>query len=133
LFTFTRLRGTSEFHFPVEAIDYLFGLNAGYRILHDKSTEYGIRFRFSHISAHFVDGHFDYDTRYWRNNLTPRVYSREFVEFFPFLRYEGLRVYSGYTYLVHVTPSSLGKHIVQAGFDYFYINELLSFYTIYCI
>jgi hypothetical protein len=127
LFTYTRLRGTQEFHFPVEAIDYLFGINAGYRVLHNSSTEYGLRFRFSHISAHFVDGHFDYDTRYWRNGLTPRVYSREFLEFIPFIRYEGLRLYTGYSYLVNVTPDYLGKNIFQAGFDYFLINDLMPF------
>ena len=31
LFTFTRLRSTDNFKFPVETIDYLFGLNAGYK------------------------------------------------------------------------------------------------------
>ncbi len=30
LFTFTRLRAESEFHFPVETIDYLFGINSAY-------------------------------------------------------------------------------------------------------
>jgi hypothetical protein len=127
LFTYTRLRGTEEFHFPVEAIDYLFGLNAGYKIYYNKTDEYGLRFRFSHISAHFVDGHFDYDTRYWRNNLTPRVYSREFLEFFPYLRFEGLRLYAGYTFLINVTPEYLGKSIIQSGFDYFFNNEFLPF------
>ena len=126
LFTYTRLHGTEEFHFPVEAIDYLFGLNAGYKIS-DQNAEYGARFRFSHISAHFVDGHFDYKTNYWSNNQTPRVYSREFLEFFPYIKFSGFRLYGGYTYLIHVTPSYIGKTILQTGFDYFYANEALPF------
>jgi hypothetical protein len=126
LFTYTRLRGAGEFHFPVEAIDYLFGINSGYRIIKN-STEYGLRFRFSHISAHFVDGHFDYASGYWRDSLTPRVYSREFAEFFPFIRYNGLRLYTGYTYILNVTPDYLGRNIVQGGFDYFFINNILTF------
>jgi hypothetical protein len=126
LFTFTRLRGTGEFHFPVETIDYLFGINAGYKI-NNNDMEYGLRFRFSHISAHFVDGHFDYSTNYWRNNRTPRVYSREFLEFFPYLKITGLRLYGGYTFLIHVTPKDLGKHIFQGGFDYFWENLSLPF------
>ena len=53
-FTYTRLRGEDNFKFPVETIDYLFGLNAGYKI-NDSNKEMGVRFRFSHISAHLVD------------------------------------------------------------------------------
>lgn len=121
LFTYTRLRGEGEFHFPVEAIDYLFGINAGYKIKND-NIEYGIRFRFSHISAHFVDGKFDYRIYDWRNGDIPRVYSREFFEFFPFYRINGFRAYAGLTYLIHTTPKFIGKGIYQAGFDHYFYN-----------
>ena len=30
LFTYTLLRSQSDFHFPVDAVDYLFGVNFGY-------------------------------------------------------------------------------------------------------
>jgi hypothetical protein len=50
-FTYTRLRGEKEFHFPVETIDYLFGINAGFK-KSKPDSEYGFRFRLSHISAH---------------------------------------------------------------------------------
>lgn len=118
LFTYTRLRGTSSFHFPVETIDYLFGINTGYKIQeHDR--EYGFRFRFSHISAHLVDGAFDSAINGWRNGRRPRTYSREFFEFLPFYRINGLRFYLGFTYLVNVNPDFIGNGIYQAGFDYF--------------
>ncbi len=119
LFTFTRLRAESEFHFPVEAIDYLFGINSGYKIT-DGSTEYGLRFRLSHISAHFVDGQYDYKLNFWRNGKTATVYTREFIELFPYYRYNGIRVYAGLTYLFHRKPLDIGKGICQAGFDYYY-------------
>ncbi len=118
LFTFTRLRGEKDFHFPVEAIDYLFGLNAGYKI-EKKNLEYGARFRLSHISAHFVDGQYDYSKNIWRNGNNPRVYSREFVEFFPYYKINSFRTYLGLTYLFHVNPDFVGKGIYQLGFDYF--------------
>ncbi|MFO7446311.1 MAG: DUF1207 domain-containing protein [Ignavibacteriaceae bacterium] len=118
LFTFTRLRGEKDFHFPVEAIDYLFGVNAGYKVL-NQNDEYGFRFRLSHISAHFVDGQYDHSIDDWRNGNTPRVYSREFIEIFPYYRVDGLRVYAGLTYLFHVTPENIGKGIYQLGFDYY--------------
>jgi hypothetical protein len=118
IFTYSLLRSESDFHFPVDAIDYLFGVNAGYKIK-DEDKEYGFRFRLSHISAHFVDGHFDYSKKIWRDGRSPRVYSREFAEIFPFFKFESLRFYTGFTYIFNVAPDSLGTTIYQAGFDYY--------------
>jgi hypothetical protein len=67
LFTFTRLRSENDFHFPVETIDYLFGLNASYKKRYC-DNELGFRFRFSHISAHLVDGQFDKAANKWRDD-----------------------------------------------------------------
>jgi hypothetical protein len=125
LFTYTRLRGESNFHFPVETIDYLFGINAGYKISIDEKKECGFRFRLSHISSHLVDGAFDTGINNWRDNRNPRTYSREFIELFPYYRVCELRVYLGLTYLVHVNPDFIGKGIYQAGFDY-YANGIIN-------
>jgi len=118
-FTYSLLRSERNFHFPVDAIDYLFGVNAGYKIT-DDDKEYGFRLRLSHISAHFVDGHFDYSTNSWRDGRKPQVYSREFIELFPFVKFENLRLYTGFTYIFNITPKNLGKEIYQAGFDYYF-------------
>lgn len=128
LFTYTLLRGESNFHFPVDAVDYFFGINGSYK----KSIgnlKYGVRIRLSHISAHFVDGHYDGTNKQWRGGLNPRVYSREFFEMMPFYSYNSLRVYAGYAYLFHVEPSSIGKDNYQAGFDYFAKGFLTDYLT----
>ena len=78
MFTYTLLRGETDFHFPVDAVDYLFGVNFGYKNNFEKNKEFGARLRISHISAHFVDGHFDGSTGNWRDGQIPRVFSREF-------------------------------------------------------
>ncbi|MDP2303451.1 MAG: DUF1207 domain-containing protein [Ignavibacteria bacterium] len=121
LFTFTKLSGEGEFHFPVDAIDYLFGINFGYKTIKNEYS-YGIRFRLSHISAHFVDGHYDNPTAMWKEGRYPRVYSREFVEFFPFFQIGGFRSYIGFTHLLHVVPKSIGKQIYQMGLEYYFTN-----------
>lgn len=118
LFTYTLLRGESNFHFPVDAVDYLFGLNFGLLKLNE-SYKYGIRFRLSHISAHFVDGHFDGTSGTWKDGLNPRIYSREFIELIPFYHTANLRVYAGFTYLFHVDPTDIKKDNYKLGFDYF--------------
>jgi hypothetical protein len=125
-FTYTLLRGEKEFHFPVDAVDYLFGINFGYK-KQIGCNEFGARIRLSHISAHFVDGHFDNRTEGWRNSRSPRVYSREFIELIPYYRINNIRAYLGYTYIFHIDPSFLGKNDFQFGFDYFF-NNILSQY-----
>ncbi len=116
LFTYTLLRGESNFHFPVDAIDYLFGINFGYKMTFDES-EFGARFRLSHISAHFVDGHYDGKAQKWRDDHNPRVFSREFLEFIPFYRRGIFRFYGGFSYLFHVDPGDLGKDSYQTGME----------------
>lgn len=132
LFTYTRLRGESEFHFPVEAIDYLFGINSAIKIEKQNYT-YGIRGRISHISAHFVDGKYDFKIKDWRDGDKPRVFSREFIELFPFYEINSFRAYAGLTYIFHTSPSYLGKGIYQLGFDYFLttLSENLSPFAAY--
>ncbi len=119
LFTFTRLRSTDDFKFPVEAIDYLFGLNGGYKKKLDNCNEIGLRLRISHISAHLVDGQFDAQSQQWRQNRQPFVFSKEFIELFPYYRYNTLRAYVGFTYIFHVIPKEIKKFNLQFGFDYF--------------
>ncbi len=122
-FTFTLLRGEANFHFPVDAVDYLFGLNFGYKRQWGNS-EIGARLRISHISAHFVDGHYEGVNRRWKNNLNPRVYSREFVEIIPFYKFKNFRTYAGLTYIFSVDPVTIGKDNYHFGFEYFNDNIL---------
>lgn len=119
LFTFTRLRSTDDFKFPVETIDYLFGINAGYKKYLSDNQEYGLRFRLSHISTHLVDGQFDALSQKWREGREPFVYSKEFIELFPYYRIEYLRAYIGFTYIFHIIPKEIKKVNLQLGFDYF--------------
>lgn len=118
LFTYTRLRSAENFKFPVETIDYMFGINAGYK-KNICENEIGLRFRFSHISAHLVDGQYNEQNSEWRDNRKPFVFSKEFVELFPYYKVSSLRIYTGFTYIVHVIPSGVKSGIYQFGFDYY--------------
>jgi len=118
-FTFTRLRGEEDFHFPVDAVDYLFGVNWGIKRELPGNREWGARLRLSHISAHFVDGHYEGTKHDWRDGREPMVYSREFFEFMYYYRVKGVRVYGGVSYLFHTSPSEIEPWIFQAGADAF--------------
>jgi hypothetical protein len=106
-FTYTLLSGEKNFHFPVDAVDYLFGFNANF-VDTLNSGILSSRFRLSHISAHFVDGHFDGTLKTWKNGLSPRVYSREFLDLtIAYTPINSFRGYIGIIYLWHVDPTSL--------------------------
>lgn len=117
-FTYTKLRGEANFRFPVEAVDYLFGVNGSF-LKNCRNSAYGLRFRYAHISAHFVDGHYDSLAGKWLDARTPHVYSREFLEATPFYQTDHYRAYAGATYMLHVIPSTIKKFIVNGGFEYF--------------
>ncbi|MEW5797419.1 MAG: DUF1207 domain-containing protein [Bacteroidota bacterium] len=131
-FTYTLLRGEKNFHFPVDAVDYLFGFNTSYR----DTFELGVfttRLRLSHISAHFVDGHYDGPTGVWKDGLSPRVYSREFFDLT--VGYEPddmLRFYIGSVYLWHVDPTSIPKSLLYVGSEIHYsVTKAINLYAAY--
>lgn len=131
-FTYTLLSGEKNFHFPVDAVDYLFGFNASYV----DSLQDGVlssRLRLSHISAHFVDGHFIGSTGTWKDGLNPRVYSREFFDWtVAFAPSAEVRGYVGLYYLWHVDPTTLPQWMVYAGGEYAYpLSSILHSYAAY--
>lgn len=120
-FTYTLLRGESDFHFPVDASDYYFGINFNYR----SPTVFGSmssRLRIGHLSAHFVDGHYDNTKGEWKDSRYPIVYSREFVDAVfacePAPLNDALRGYIGGTYLFHVDPVTLAPFMAYAGLEW---------------
>lgn len=127
-FTYTRARSEANFKFPVETIDYMFGINGGFKSLSGQN-ELGTRIRISHISAHLVDGYYDAKTGRWLNDREPFVYSKEFVELIGYYRTYGIRVYAGVTYNFHKIPENIKKGIIQLGFDYFFDQLKTSTFT----
>ena len=128
-FTYTLLRGEKNFHFPVDAVDYLFGFNVNF-VDTLPSGILSSRLRLSHISAHFVDGHYNGTKGIWKDGLNPRVYSREFFDFVVgFEPHEHIRGYLGSQYLWHVDPTTLPKFISYAGGEYH--HQLITIGTVY--
>ncbi|MBN1448864.1 MAG: DUF1207 domain-containing protein [Bacteroidetes bacterium] len=117
-FTWTSLRQEKDFHFPVDAVDYLFGVNASFaRTLSDRFSA-ALRLRLSHISAHLVDGSYQKESGTWRDGQLPRVYSREYVDLIAAVEWSGLlRLYGGGQYIYHIDPATLGKWSLQSGIE----------------
>ncbi len=123
--TWSLLQRSDNFKFPVDAIDYMFGLNLSMKQNLEESAlpfdELSARIRLSHISAHFEDGH--YKNGEWLSVATtplgeiPFTYSREFINLLLALSAEDYRVYLGYQYIWHTVPDEINRHSLQAGVE----------------
>jgi hypothetical protein len=130
-FTFSNLRSESNFKFPVDAIDYLFGVNFNYRRDGMDKIQYSSRLRISHISSHFEDGHIYENTD---TIFTPVVYSREFIDLagmadFIISERTTLKMMLGLNYMFHTIPDKFGRVSMQYGFEAeHYLNGFLMLY-----
>ena len=124
--TWSLLKRGDNFKFPVDAIDYLFGINASWKqpvsIGALPFDELSGKIRLSHISAHFEDGHYDATAHQWIpsadwNGTGPFTYSREFVNLVVALSSPKHRIYGGYQYLYHSLPDGINPHSLQAGVE----------------
>jgi len=122
--TWSLLKRSDNFKFPVDAIDYLFGINASWKqpvsIGKLPFDELSGKIRLSHISAHFEDGHYDATTHDWIREADwsgkiPFTYSREFVNLIVALSSPKHRIYAGCQYLYHTIPEGITPYSFQAG------------------
>jgi hypothetical protein len=121
-FTWTQLRSVGNFKFPVEAVDYYFGINAARH--YEKSLLSDLRLRVAHISAHLVDG----DPSFTDPEQKYMTYSREFVDAMAGFDLERLtgsgvegpiqsRLDAGALWLFHTIPDTLGRLTPYVGGD----------------
>ncbi len=127
--TFSLLRREWNFKFPVDAADYIFGINLSYRAplapLFSLPTEVSARFRLSHISAHLIDGSFDLASDRWRGRR-PFTFSREFISLVVALSNDYGRLYLGYELLFNTLPSNIAPQSFQSGIELYAPNVPLS-------
>mgnify|MGYP001025381880 CR=1 FL=1 len=120
--TFSLLRRLEGFKFPVDAADYIFGINVSWRQpLRTSGTPLTLsaRLRLSHISAHLIDGSFDLDRLEWRNARLPFTFSREFIHLTVAISSSFARVYLAYEWLFNTVPVDVARHSAQVGLELF--------------
>ncbi|ACF14364.1 conserved hypothetical protein [Chloroherpeton thalassium ATCC 35110] len=139
--TFSLLREESNFKFPVDAIDYIFGVNFTYTaplsdiVSTSLPLTFSTRLRISHISAHFEDGHYKNDA--WMQGDTPFeipfVYSREFCNLVFAVSNAFGRAYLGYQFVFNTLPKDISAHTFQTGLEYYpdiLTNGLVPFFAL---
>ncbi len=127
-FTFSNLRSESNFKFPVDAIDYMFGLNFNFRKIISSDAVVSCRLRISHISSHFEDGHI-----YERSDtiFTPVVFSKEYFDLASALdlnikRNLSLKIMPAVNIIFHSIPENISVLSGQLGlqFRFFPVKKL---------
>lgn len=130
-FTFSNLRSESNFKFPVDAIDYLFGINLNMRKIQNKNWKMSYRLRLSHISSHFEDGHI-----YERTDtiFTPVVFSKEFIDIaavsdLKIMKNFYLKNMLAVNYIFHSIPEEISEFSGQFGIETkYYFTKIFGAY-----
>lgn len=130
-FTFSNLRSESNFKFPVDAIDYMFGINLNFKKQFSKKTDLSGRFRVSHISSHLEDGHIYENTD---TIFTPFVFSKEFLDFAAVADYKlaknfYLKSLLALNLIFHSIPEDAKGISLQLGIEFkYFLAEIFSLY-----
>lgn len=129
--TFSNLRNEDNFKFPVDAIDYMFGLNVNFKKELSRDNTISGRLRFSHISSHLEDGHIYENTD---TMFTPFVFSKEFIDAavmdeFGIADNFSVKGLAAINFIFHAIPEDMSKLSGQLGIEmrYFFL-EFLSVY-----
>lgn len=114
------VRGSQGMRLQVDALDGFFGGNVSFSRTFESSRLQG-RFRILHLSAHFVDGHYNPASGQWLDNREPIPFAKNFGELV--VAHElgssvGIfRYYGGITYAGLVRPGELERFAFSAGFE----------------
>lgn len=111
-FVYALSTGNEGLRLQIDAADGFFGGHVGYRAT-GTSADHFFRFRFLHLSAHFLDGHFDPFTGDWKGGRSPIAFTRDFAELVGGINLSPgnahLMLYAGFSYGVLVRPATIDK------------------------
>lgn len=110
----------------IDALDGFFGGNASISIPYENHRLL-MRFRIIHNSAHFVDGHYDFEKNIWKNNINPIPFTQDFGELTALYKIQNylstLNLYSSLGYSSLVRPALIQKWWANFGTEYYYQIE----------
>ena len=119
-FTYALTTSSEGFRLQVDAVDGFFGGHVSFSFP-GRDASYEVRLRLLHLSAHFVDGHYDLNSGSWRDNRSPLPFTRDFGEILGTIRIHlggfPLRVYSGFSYATLVRPAEIGRFATLCGLE----------------
>jgi hypothetical protein len=120
-FTYALSTSADGLRLQIDAVDGFFGGHVAY--VNDMSMEeqFIIRLRILHLSAHFLDGHYNTTTRTWKNNREPIPFTRDFGEVLAIYKADvaefDYQIHGGFSYATLLRPVEIGRTEFLAGFE----------------
>ena len=120
------------FRLKIDAADGFFGMH--FTLANGSALKW--RFRALHLSAHFVDGHFDEDLGVWDSGRPPIPFSRNYGELSAAYSFPAVRLYAGASYAVVNKPAAIRRFAALCGsevrlFDPPYLHIAYHWYIAY--
>jgi hypothetical protein len=104
----------------IDAVDGFFGGHVLFTSANDISR-WHLRLRILHVSAHFIDGHYDNATGQWKDGREPVPFTRDFGEIVASysvkIRDITLMAYSGISYATLVRPTDVQRIATLQGVE----------------
>ncbi len=119
-FTYALSTSAEGHRLQIDAVDGFFGGHVSYRAASDDAA-FSLRLRVMHLSAHFIDGHFDNSTGTWKNGMAPIPFTKDFGELIA--AYEcrwtslTLMMYSGFSYATLIRPENIRRFSTIHGIE----------------
>ena len=127
-FTFALTSNWQGHRLQVDAVDGFFGGHLAY-IAPEGFQPLTLRFRILHLSAHFVDGHYDNLAGGWIDGRNPIPFSKDFGEFLANYSWRwgswSMAVYSGVGYATLVRPAIIKRFSTLHGLQAHTGDEVL--------
>jgi hypothetical protein len=124
-FTYALSTSANGLRLQIDAVDGFFGGHVSYRALSENAI-FSLRLRLLHLSAHFIDGHFDNTTGTWKDGIAPIPFTKDFGEligsyelqasFFSFM------FYTGFSYATLVRPEEIKRFSTITGIEFHTTN-----------
>lgn len=120
-FTYALSTSADGLRLQIDAVDGFFGGHVAYLNDIDGDQRLIVRLRLLHLSAHFLDGHFNTATRTWKNNREPIPFTRDFGEVLAIYKADspdfGYQIHGGFSYATLLRPVEIGRTEFLAGLE----------------
>lgn len=119
-FTYALSTNAEALRLQIDAVDGFFGGHVSYQAS-DSLAAFSLRLRILHLSAHFIDGHYDLAAGMWKNGSAPIPFTKDFGELvgsYEFLwSAVFLKVYSGFSYATLIRPVDISRFSTIHGVE----------------
>lgn len=119
-FTYALTTNSEGLRLQVDAVDGYFGGHVAFKP-GDPLLPLSVRLRLLHLSAHFLDGHYNMNTSSWKDGRAPLPFTRDFGELVA--AYESsfdpvaFRLYSGFSYATLIRPVEIKRITTLHGIE----------------